>query len=629
MTRFVPVALVVALLTLGAAPVAAQSRPVEYRLTFPAPEHRWMQVEATFPDVPAGPLEVRMSRTSPGRYALHEFAKNVFEVRIRDGKGGALAPARPNLHQWTVAGHDGTVVVSYRVYGDRTDGTYLSVDPAHAHINMPAALVFARGLEERPARVTFVRPEGRAWTVATQLFPTDDPFVFTAPSMQYLYDSPAEFSDHALRTFQVASGAGVAPTFRVSLHHDGTDAEADRFARDVEAIVREEEAVYGELAGYDTGTYTFLSDYLPWANGDGMEHRNSTVLTSSGALRNPDQRLGLLGTVAHEFFHSWNIERIRPTSIEPFDFEHANMSGELWLGEGFTSYYDALILRRAGLGTLGRFLQNFAGVINAIALSPGRAIRTAQEMSQLAPFVDAAVSVDRTAWPNVFISYYTWGEGLGLALDLSLRGRSNGAITLDDYMRAMWTTYGKPGQGTPGDVTTPYTIDDARAMLAKVSGDQGFADDFFGRYVQGHELPDYARLLLAAGFIERPRNPDGVWIGDVRLDFAGGAGARVTGLVPFGSPLYDAGVEQDDQIVSLDGAGIGRPDDLDAVLGRHTPGDRIPIRFVRRTGEAVTGTVVLAADPRIEIVPVEQIGPGLTPEQKRFRDQWLDSQRAR
>ncbi|MGE4067272.1 MAG: M61 family metallopeptidase [Vicinamibacterales bacterium] len=629
MTRFAPVALVAALLTLAAAPVAAQSRPVEYRLTFPAPEHRWMQVEATFPDVPAGPLEVRMSRTSPGRYALHEFAKNVFDVRIRDGKGTALSAARPNLHQWTVTGHDGTVVVSYRVYGDRTDGTYLSVDPAHAHINMPAALMWARGLETRPARVTFVRPEGRPWTVATQLFPTGDPFVYTAPNLQYLFDSPTEFSVHALRTFQVARAAGPAPTFRVSLHHDGTDAEADRFARDVEAIVREEAAVYGELADYDTGTYTFLSDYLPWANGDGMEHRNSTVLTSSGALRNPDQRLGLLGTVAHEFFHSWNIERIRPKTIEPFDFEHANMSGELWLGEGFTSYYDALILRRTGIGTLDRFLQNFEGVINTIALSPGRALRTAQEMSQLAPFVDAAVSVDRTAWPNVFISYYTWGEGLGLALDLSLRGRSGGTVTLDDYMRAMWTAYGKPGEGTPGVVTTPYTIDDARAMLAKVSGDPAFADGFFDRYVQGHDLPDYAALLAPAGFVARPRHADGAWLGNVRFAQTAGSGARVAALVPFGSPLYDAGVEQDDQIVSLDGAGIGRAEDVEAVLGRHAPGDAIPIRFVRRTGESVDGTVVLAADPRIEIVPVEQTGATLSPDQKRFRDQWLDSRLAR
>ena len=142
---------------------------------------------------------------------------------------------------------------------------------------------------------------------------------------------------------------GSATTFRIALHHDGTDAEADAFARDVERIVREAMAVFGEFPQYENNTYTFLADYLPWASGDGMEHRNSTVLSSAGALRNPGQRSGLLGTVAHEFFHSWNMERIRSRDLEPFNFEEADVSGELWLGEGFTSYYDDLIMRRTGL----------------------------------------------------------------------------------------------------------------------------------------------------------------------------------------------------------------------------------------------------------------------------------------
>ena len=171
--------LLAALLAPAAAVVAAAQTPVSYRVSFPSPEHRWMQVDVTFTDVPAGPLAVRMSRTSPGRYALHEFAKNVFDVSIADGKGKPLTGARPNLHQWDVTGHDGTVVVKYMVYGDRTDGTYLGVDSMHAHINMPSALMFARGWLDRPARVTFVQPAGKAWKVATQLFPTADPLIST------------------------------------------------------------------------------------------------------------------------------------------------------------------------------------------------------------------------------------------------------------------------------------------------------------------------------------------------------------------------------------------------------------------------------------------------------------------
>ena len=168
----------VALLALclaAASSAFAQPAPFEYRLSFPSPEHRWMHVEARFTGLPDGTAEIRMSRTSPGRYALHEFAKNVFEVTITDGAGRALEPTRPNLHQWNVTGHDGTVVVSYKVFGDRTDGTYLSVDAAHAHMNMPATVMFVRGQMARPARVTLVQPPGRTWKVATQLVPDRRP----------------------------------------------------------------------------------------------------------------------------------------------------------------------------------------------------------------------------------------------------------------------------------------------------------------------------------------------------------------------------------------------------------------------------------------------------------------------
>ncbi len=605
----------------------ADGTPFEYRLSFPSPEHRWMQVEARFTDLPPGPAEIRMSRTSPGRYALHEFAKNVFDVTLTDGSGRALAATRPNLHQWDVAGHDGTVVLSYKVYGDRVDGTYLGVDATHAHMNMPATVMFVRGQLDRPARITFVQPPGRDWRVATQLMPSGDPLVFTAPSIHYLMDSPAEFGTFTLRTFTVEDGTrrdGEPQTIRVAVHHDGTDADADQLARDIEKIVRESIAVYGELPRFDGGVYTFIADYLPWASGDGMEHRNSTVLTNRGALRNPGQRQGMLGTVSHEFFHAWNMERLRSKGLEPFDYEAANMSDELWFGEGFTSYFDSLILARAGLITRDELLAELTGAITTVMLSPGREYRSAVEMSRLAPFVDAATSVDRTAWPNLFVSYYTHGSALGLGLDLMLRERTGGRVTLDDYMRALWRQFGTTANGTPGTVASGYTIRDLERALAEVSGDAVFAEDFFRRYVEGREVIDYRPLLDRAGFTMRKRAPGKPWLGNVSLQ-VGAGGATVTGLVPFGSPLYKAGVAQDDQIVSLDGVELKTQSQIDEVLGRHTPGAAIAIRFVRRGGERVDGTVVLEEDPRVEIVPAEKAGGTLTPEQQQFRDAWLRS----
>ena len=620
---------ITALVIFIAASVAFAQAPLNYRISFPAPEHRWMQVEVTFTEIPPGPLQVRMSRTSPGRYAVHEFAKNVFDVRVRNGKGVALTASRPDLHQWNISGHDGTVVVTYRIFGDRTDGTYLSIDATHAHLNMPASLMWARGFETRPARVTFEQPSGRTWRVSTQLYPTSDSLTFTAPNFHYLMDSPAEFSSHVVRTFSVpnpGSAATAPPTFRIALHHDGSDGEADAFARDTERIVREAMAIFGEFPRFENNTYTFLADYLSWASGDGMEHRNSTVLSNSGALRNPGQRTGMLGTVAHEFFHAWNMERIRARDLEPFNFEEADVSGELWLGEGFTSYYDDLLMRRTGLAPLEQTLNSLANTINTVMLSPARRLCTAEEMSRLAPFVDAAASIDRTVWDNTFISYYTFGAAIGLGLDLSLRERSNGTTTLDTYMQALWAKHGRPGQKEPGMVATPYTMEDLKAVLAEVSGDAAFARTFFANYIQGHDVVDYAALLARAGLVLRRRNPGTAFFtGREQLSFEGGGGARVTSPVAFESWLYKAGVERDDLIISIDGVSLSSQSALDEVLRKHQPGDQVAIRFVQRSGETVNGRLVLEEDPRQEIVPIEDTGNPLSEAQKQFRDSWFGS----
>ncbi len=531
---------------------------------------------------------------------------------------------RPNPHQWNVAGHSGVVRVRYKIYGDRVDGTYLAVDTTHAHINMPAALMWARGLEERPASVRFDLPPGQGWRVATQLYPSEAPHTFTAPNLQYLLDSPVELSAFMLRTFatsDLASGR-QRPTFRLALHHYGTEAEADRLAADTEKIVRQSHAIFGEYPEYDAGTYTFIADYLPYASGDGMEHRNSTILSSSGALRDARQRKRLLGTIAHEFFHCWNVERIRPRSLEPFDFERANMSGELWLAEGFTSYYDGVILHRAGLWSLEETLADLAQTINTVAFSSGRQVRSAEQMSQQAPFIDAARSVDRTNRSSTFISYYRWGAAIGLGLDLTLRERSGGAVTLDDFMRAMWRSHGKSGERVPGRVGRPYDIAEVRELLGEVAGDRAFADAFFERYIQGREVVDYAALLEQAGLVLRKRAPGRAYLGNVRLDF-GEDGATLESLAPFGSPIYAAGLEQDDVLVSLDDDPITSTAQMTAFLESHRPGDRVTVVFRRRDGRRVQAALTLAEEPWLELVPDEQTGRSLGDAERAFREAWL------
>jgi predicted metalloprotease with PDZ domain len=589
--------------------------PIRYRFAFPEPQHHWMQVEVAFTELGSAPLELRVSRSSPGRYSLHDFAKNVYDVRAFGPDGRELVTTRPDSYGWTVQTHGASVTVQYKVFGDRVDGTYLAIDSTHAHLNMPASIMWARGLDDRPAVLTFEPPVGARWQVATQLHPGSTPYEFTAPNLQYLMDSPTELGPVSIRQFSVGGH-----TFRFALHHTGTDAELDAFVRDVETIVREQGEIYGEYPAYEPGSYTFLADYLPWASGDGMEHRNSTVITSASSLRS--DRLDLLDTVAHEFFHGWNVERIRPRSLEPFDFERANLSGELWLGEGFTQYYGPLTLSRTALVDLPATTATFASLVRSVALNPAHTARSAVEMSRMAPFTDGGRTVDPTNWYTTYTSYYPFGGAIALALDLSLRGRSDSRITLDDYMRAMWRVHGKPGGSRQGYVDHPYTMADAEARLAEVS-DAAFARDFFARYIEGREVADYAQLLARAGLVLRQQNAGRAWWGDVRLELRSGS-VRLAEPPVFATPLYVGGVDVGDEIRQIGGNRVASPDDVYAALRRQRPGDTISIVFVDRGGMERRTSLTLREDPHLELVPVETTGRSLTPAQKMFRDRWLN-----
>ena len=599
----------------------AAAQEVTYRVSVPEPEHHWLQVEASFTDVKS-PLELRMSRSSPGRYALHEFAKNVYDVRAFDADRRELPLTRPDPYGWTVHPSGTLVRVTYKVFGDHLDGTYLAVDVSHAHMNMPSTFMWARGMLDRPIRISFVAPPDSGWKVATQLFPTSDPMTFTAPNLQYFMDSPTEFGPVREYAFTVPGDDGQKQ-FRVVLHHEGIAAEARQYVAAVEKIVREEGSVFHEYPPYETGRYTFLADYLPSAHGDGMEHRNSTVMTGRRSLASDHGMHGALGTVAHEFFHSWNVERIRPATLEPFDFERANMSGELWLAEGFTSYYGTLVMQRAGIATLGDTLTNFGGTVDAVVNQPAPRVRSAVEMSQLAPFVDAAESVDPTNFDISFLSYYTWGEGIALALDLTLRDRTNGRVTLDDFMRAMWREYGKPGGAVAGLVSRPYTLSDARARLAEVSGDAAFADAFFSRYIEGHEAPDYAHLLQRAGLLLKRRRPGAAWMGDFPVQ-NDPDGIRLTGLTAPGTPAYLAGLDRDDVLRKLGDRALHSADEFAQALAAFKPGDAVKVTFAR-SGKPSTVSVTLAGDPALEIVPLELTGTPLTAAQQQFRAAWFAS----
>ncbi len=460
-----------------------------------------------FPGVRGSVLEVVMSRSSPGRYALHEFAKNIYNVRATDGAGKRLHVTRPNPYQWNVETAGSTVVIDYTLFGDRADGTYDAIDLSHAHLNPPATFVWARGFEKSPVSLKIEIPQRSDWTVATQLAPAAKPSIndWIAPNLDALMDAPLEIGSHMLREWS-ADGA----RFRLALHSPAADDVVTRFQKMCETVVLEEEGVFGAFPKYDNGSYTFLLDYLPYVSGDGMEHRDSTVITSARSLTR-ESAGQLIESVAHEFFHSWNVKRIRPRSLEPFDYQRVNMSGELWFAEGFTDYYAPLVLHRAGLLSRDEFLRLMGNAVDTVLTAPGREVFSPVDMSRRAAFVDGAASIDPQNQANTYISYYTYGRAVALGIDLAIRSQFPGK-SLDDWMRAMWHRH--------PDVQKPYTEEDLEQALADATGSNEFAKEMFQRHIDGLEPMEYDALLAHAGFLLQPAAPGKAWLGTPVMSFS-------------------------------------------------------------------------------------------------------------
>ena len=598
----------------GCQPGSDQQPSLHYDVQFPNVSHNEAEITLTMKNLLPGQVTLAMSRTSPGRYALHEFAKNVYDVTAINSKGDTLNIERPDLHHWEIEGHDGTVKFKYTLFGRRADGTYSGINRQHAHFNMPASFVWAPNLPNTPITVAFHPPKGSNWKAATQLESTEEPMTFKAPNTYYFMDSPTELSNYMSAEWKAPQDT-TGQTIRLAVHHNGTQQQVDRYAEMAQKVVAEQVAIYGEPADFEYDTYTFIADYLPYVYGDGMEHRNSTILTSrtplegDGAMRN-------LFTLSHEFFHSWNVERIRPQSLEPFQFMEANVSGALWFAEGFTSYYDDLTIRRAGLTSDKEYAADWAGTLNYVLNSPGNSYYSPIEMSMQAPFVDAATSVDEQNKSNTFISYYSWGATIGMGLDLSLRSTFDD-VTLDDLMRRMWTKYGKSEK--------PYKIEDIQATLAEVTDSTEFAEQFFADHIYNGKQVDLKPLLAHAGFsLQKADSSQPVLsFGNAKISYEGGT-VTIASQTEVGSPIYKAGLDKGDEILSIGGSAISNAKEMQQLLKRHEAGDQLEITY-RSLGIEKEGQVQLAENPALEMIPYEEMDKQLTPEMKQFRQDWLGS----
>ena len=597
-----------------------EEKPIFYSISFPNAVHHEAEIVLTIPQAPSGKIFLRMSRSSAGRYATHEFGKNIYNIKAYTPGDTSLAISQVEGDVYEIPQHGNTVKVSYTLFGNWTDGTYTSIDPSHAHLNMPATFLWVVGQEKRSIKFEFNDLDKYGWKVATQL-KNEGANVYSAPSMQYMMDSPTELSAYKISSWDIDNN-GKKEKINLTIHSDDDQAIIDGFAKKVERMVLEEKAVFGELPAYDYGEYTFLGDISLSDSGDGMEHRNSTCITlpiaKVGGFENR-----LMGVFAHEYFHSWNVKRIRPKSLEPFNFEHANMSSELWFAEGFTQYYGEMVLVRAGFNTVDDYTGTIAGLVNQILNTPGAARSSAAQMSRYSVFADAGVSIDPNNQANMFTSYYTYGGAIALALDLRLRSEFN--LTLDDYMRTVWLDRGK--------VMKPYTIPDLQSDLAKVTNNPKFAADFFNKYINGIEKNNYEELLAKAGLLLRKSAPGKGWAGPLSYGRNRGRSgeAHTTGeeglpvqISIIGTPIYKAGLDAGDIILKADGKEVKDTQAFTDIVAAKKPGDKVVVNYKNRTGEH-EATITLEESPNLEVVTYEKAGKELTKAQTDFRNNWLST----
>ena len=629
------VLLLCALLSLAANSRAQTAAPmssdIAYTVAMSKPHTHLLEVEirikvAANLQVPSE-TDLVMPVWTPGSYLVREFERHVQDFAA-DVDGRALDWTKTDKNTWRVkTGGARQWRATYRVYANELSVRTSELNSDHAFWNNATLLMYPGGYLSAPSTLRIVPLSG--WKIATGLpVVPGQPNTFRAENFDVLYDSPVEVSNFKELNFQVR---GVA--HRIIIDGEG-NYDPERLRTDVQKIVEAETAMFGggldhrrdgrtivagEPRGLPYRDYTFIL-HLRSNTGGGLEHLNSTALgfrRFGFATEDGYQKFQAL--VAHEFFHLWNVKRIRPDALGPFDYTKENYTRLLWVAEGITEYYGQLMVRRAGLISDQVYLQHLAKQIQDFQETPGRAVMSAEEAS-----FDSWVKFYRPDENSVNsqISYYDKGELLGLLLDLDIRRRTNGAKSLDDVMRYLYTEFFQQGRN--------YTPADFQKACELAAGAR--LDDFFSRYVRGKDElePIYNQMLVGAGLrLEQDGFGIGLPDGDRILRLKGFLGADfedkpdgdfiVVKSVRGGSPAYEQGLNAKDKIIALDGARVDK-ETFEALIAAKRPGDTVRIT-VFRFDDVRTFDIRLAGalDAPDRIVPMVQASE----EQKRIYQGWL------
>ncbi|MFM8392515.1 MAG: M61 family metallopeptidase, partial [Acidobacteriota bacterium] len=358
------------------AQTAARPLEISYRLAFPQPQTHLYEVTMTIGQVTRGEVEVSMPTWTPGSYLQREFARHVQDFAASDGSGQPLRWTKIDKATWRVAsgasaGSPRTVKVFYRVYANELATQTSHLDADHAYFNGTSVFMYVQGAKDQPHRLKFEPPAGWQVTTPLGLAPEADGY-FTAPSYDVLADSPTEIGKHKLLTFNVRN-----KVHRVSIY-GRFQFDEKRLTDDLARIVEENAKLFGSLP-YEH--YQFLIAVQPGIGG-GTEHINANIsMTSPEAFTSEAGYRRFLGLESHEFFHTWNVKRLRPVALGPFDYQRENYTRGLWVAEGITSYYGDLILRRAGMISAAEYLGGLAGVVAGYESQPGRLKQSAEVSS--------------------------------------------------------------------------------------------------------------------------------------------------------------------------------------------------------------------------------------------------------
>lgn len=469
-------------------PVAAAA--IHYTISMPEPATHLYTVTLDVGGVKGPVVKLQMPVWSPGRYARMDFAKNVQQFSVTDGNGKALKWDRENGSLWRIyPGSARRIVAHYRVFGDDLSGTFSVLDTLHANWNGASVFMYVEG--RKPSAVTLHIDQPTGWHIingdAQQLDQADYKF----ENYDRLIDTPTEVAP----SFMVDSFTVDDRLYRTVVHHNGptTPEERARFVASVKKIVEAHNKVIGPPP---LRMYTFLF-HIGFPGGDGMEHLYSTQIIDRKPWVDTASVLAGVETAAHEYFHVWNVKRIRPMALGPFDYTHEQYQPSLWVAEGWTQYYGEMATSRAQLGTTSDTYAMIAGIVQANLTAPGRKEVSARMASFEAPFFDGAPRAQKTNASQTYFSYYFKGAGIALALDLMIRDQSDNVRSLDDALRALkklsWdqpnASYYLQGRG--------YTEADVEHAVSQAMGKDMHA--WFERYVGGTDDINFDDVLALAG----------------------------------------------------------------------------------------------------------------------------------